>query len=152
MANTKSGNFARQKGQRSERAAIELLTPVVNEVYASFGMEQPKLQRNTMQADGGGSDIAGLEWLALEVKHQETLHINQWWDQCVGQVKHKVKNGIEVRQEPVLMYKQNNVKWRVMMYGLLRTGGPQNIICPVDISVESFLLYFRHRLIKELTE
>jgi hypothetical protein len=145
-------NFAQCKGQRAERAAIELLQPVVNDIYSSLGMEQVKLQRNTMQADGGGSDIAGLEWLALEIKHQETLHINQWWDQCVGQVKHKVKNGIEYQQEPVLFYKQNNVKWRVMMYGLLTTGGNQNIRCPVDITMESFLLYFRHKLMKELTE
>jgi len=145
-------NFAQNKGARAERQAIELLTPVVIEVYESFGLEQPRLQRNTMQADGGGSDIAGLEWMALEIKHQETLHINQWWEQCVGQAKLRIVNGKEVRQEPVLMYKQNNVKWRVMMYGLLRTGGEQNIRCPVDITLESFLLYFRHKLIKELTE
>jgi hypothetical protein len=145
-------NFAQNKGARAEREAIKLLTPVVTEIYSKFGMEQPRLQRNSMQADGGGSDIAGLEWMALEIKHQETLNVNQWWEQCVGQVKVRIINGKEVSQVPVLMYKRNNVKWRVMMHGLLRTGGEQNIVCPCDIPMESFLLYFRHKLIKELTE
>ena len=150
-------NFAQCKGQRAERAAIELLQPIVDECYTLLGLEQVRLQRNTLQSDGGGCDIVGLDWIALEIKHQETLNVRAWWDQCVSQAKVRIiKNGIckgiEVRQEPILMYKQNNVKWKVMMYGLLTTGGHQNVRCPVEISLESFLLYFKLRLMKELTE
>lgn len=137
-------NFAQCKGQRAERAVIDLLQPVVTQVYTEMGLDVPKLQRNTLQSDGGGYDIVGLDWLALEVKHQETLHINQWWSQCVEQSKGN--------REPVLFYKQNNVKFKVMMRGLLTTGGAQNVRCPVEVSVESFLLYFEHKLKKELME
>lgn len=139
-------SFAQCKGARAERAAIDLLQPIVDRVYTELGMEQelPRLQRNTLQADGGGCDIVGLAWMALEIKHQETLHVNQWWEQCVRQAKSN--------QEPVLFYKQNNVKWKVMMRGLLTTGGAQNVRCPVEVSMESFLMYFEYKLRKELTE
>jgi hypothetical protein len=145
-----SKSFAKDKGARAERAAIELLQPVVNDITSELGLEQIRLQRNSLQSDGGGFDIVGLDWIALEVKHCETLNVRAWWEQCVNQAKTCQRTGL--RQEPVLFYKQNNVKFKVMMLGLLTTGGHQNVRCPVEVSVESFLLYFRHKLKKELSE
>ena len=135
-------NFAQCKGQRAERQVIQLLQPVVNEVYEAAGKEPPELMRNLMQSNKGGFDIAGLEWLALEVKHQETLHLNAWWLQCVEQ-----GNG---KREPILFYKQNNVKWQIMMFGRLVPGGSTNVRAPCIISIESFMLYFKYRLEHEV--
>lgn len=139
-----SGLFAREKGKRAEREAVKLLQPIINEVYGKYGLEIPELQRNQMQSHKGGYDIVGLEWLALEVKHQETLHISDWWSQTVRQAGEE--------RTPVLIYKQNRVKWRVVMYGFLPAGGdwidwPRT---PVDITLEAFLTYFRVRLLQEV--
>lgn len=138
-----TGKFSRDKGMRAERQAVQMLQPVVTKQYEAHGLEAPQLSRNLMQTARGGYDIEGLEWLALEVKHHETLQLNKWWDQA--------KQQAGTSREPVLIYKQNNVKWRVMMYGYLPLG-PKRIKCPVDISVDSFMLWFENRLIQELDQ
>lgn len=119
----------RQKGQRAEREAIKLLQPVIDTVYAEVGQEPPMLERNQQQTNKGGYDIIGLPWLALEIKHQKVLKIEAWWEQTLRQAKGK--------QMPVLMYKQNNGKWRVRIN---QQVGQRNI--PVEISVGDFLLHF----------
>jgi hypothetical protein len=137
--------FGRDKGQRGERLAISVLQPVVTKVYEERGLEVPKLERNLMQTMKGGHDIVGLDWLALEIKFQETLHINAWWSQTLRQAG-------ETRV-PVLMYKQSRVKWRVMLVGSLMIG-PNGVggrvRAPVDITLEDFLCYFERRIIWEL--
>lgn len=101
------GRMSRNKGARGEREIIELLQPVVTEAYAAQGYPDdwvPVLKRNTMQADGGGFDIHGLEWCALEVKRAETLCLPAWWRQTLrqaGQTKH-----------PVLAYRKSHQPWR----------------------------------------
>ena len=139
------GKMSRSKGQRGEREIIDLLQPVVNEVYEMVLLHAPKLKRNSLQSDGGGSDIAGLPWLALEVKYQEkndtpgTLAV--WWAQTLEQA--------EGCREPVLFYRRNGSKWRVQMYGMLCAGG-HSFTVPVLVSPADFLRWFRARLIKEL--
>lgn len=138
-----SGKMARNKGQRGEREIIKLLTPVVDKVYAEFPElgEPPKLQRNTLQSDGGGFDIVGLDWLAIEVKFQENIQINPWWKQTISQAK--------PHQMPVLFYRKSHVKWRVMMK-LYSPIGDKRFFCPADMSIENFMVYFEHRLRYEL--
>lgn len=138
-----SGTMARNKGKRGERGVIDLLQPVVNEVYELNDMEAPILKRNTLQSDDGGSDIAGLPWLALEVKYQEQENVNGWWRQTLEQAG---QDGI-----PVLVYRRNNAKWRVRMFGMLGTPGCGYTV-PVTVDIEHFLLWFRLRLIQELTK
>jgi hypothetical protein len=133
----------RTKGQSGEREVIKILQPVVIEVYEQFGLIPPDLERNLMQSMKGGHDIIGLDWMALEVKRQETLSISNWWDQAKTQSK--------IGQEPILIYRQSHRLWRVMMFGFLPAGASK-IRCPVDINLESFLLYFKYRLIAELTK
>ena len=123
----------RAKGQRAEREAIKLLQPVVDKVYMRLGKEPPLLERNQMQTHRGGYDLVGLEWLSMEIKHQETLKVDEWWEQCIMQTR--------PGQMPVLMYKQNNVKWRVR---IMSRVGDRTI--PVEVSVEDFLLYFEYLL------
>jgi len=139
-----AGNFSRQKGQRAEREAIKHLQPVVNKVYELRGLEVPVLERNLMQSHRGGYDIAGLEWLALEVKHHETLQVSSWWEQTKRQAGES--------RVPVLFYKQNRTKWSVYMFGYVPIEGDRRVRCPVEISLEVFLLYFEHKLIAELNK
>ena len=132
-------SFARDKGQRAERVVIKLLQPIVDKVYMEAGLvdKTPSLERNLMQSNKGGYDIVGLEWLALEVKHQETLQVAQWWEQARRQAGDSGK-------VPVLIYKKNNVKWRVVMFAKL--APPCHAWVEADMSVDSFLVYFEARV------
>jgi hypothetical protein len=135
------GLKSRNKGKRGERGVIGLLLPVVIEVYEAAGMEPPELKRNTLQADRGGSDIAGLPWLAIEVKNQEANSLGAWWAQTVAQAK--------ADQIPVLFYKRNNVAWRVKMFASLG-GAATGITVAVTVDVADFLRWFRVRLTQQL--
>lgn len=138
-----SGLTSRNKGKRGEREIVHLLQPVIDEVYASSGIQIPILQRNTIQSDRGGFDIVGLDWLAIEVKHQEQNNVNGWWKQTVQQAGKKM---------PVLFYRRNNAAWRVRTTGVIHhtTCNAAYACCVVDIAVDDFLIYFRNRLLEEL--
>lgn len=138
MGGTKSQN----KGKRGEREVIQMLQPVVNNVFELFGEEPPKLQRNTLQADDGGCDIHGLEWMALEVKYQEGQSIGAWWAQAVRQAG-KTKT-------PILFYRRNNMPWKVRMLGMLGTPSA-GLTVPVTVDLEAFLAWFRIKLTQELS-
>jgi hypothetical protein len=135
------GSFAKQKGKRGEREVVKLLQPIVDRVFGERGLEVPVLYRNQNQSFQGGYDIDGIDWLALEVKRQETLNINTWWKQTVRQASTK--------QVPVLIYKQNRMKWRIVMFGFLDAGSV-GVKCRVDISLEDFLIYFETRMVDVL--
>lgn len=136
-----AGGFSREKGKRAEREVVKLLQPVVTEVYRDAGLEVPMLERNLMQSHKGGHDIVGLDWMALEVKHHETLQVSQWWEQAKRQAGDT--------REPVLIYRQNRVKWRVMVFGQVNAGN-ELVVCPCEISLESFLEWFEKRLLFEI--
>lgn len=135
------GTMSRNKGQRGEREVIKLLQPTISLVYGGAGFDIPALERNLMQSNNGGFDLTGLDWLALEVKYQEQEQVKAWWLQTVRQAG--------LKREPVLFYRRNNVKWRVRMFGYL-IAGDKRVKCPVDISVEAFLAYFKKRLTNSL--
>jgi hypothetical protein len=155
-----SKSFAKDKGARAERNVIQLLQPIVDKVYSELGKPVPKLQRNSLQSDGGGFDIVGLDWIALEVKHQEKMKINDWWAQTIRQAT----DGNITNRLPVLFYKSNGLKWHVMMEGLVEIEKDfwsitppdglgmklgirgRKVRCPVTISQESFLVFFEHKL------
>jgi hypothetical protein len=136
------GVMSRNKGKAGEREVIQILQPVVNDVFPLFGEEAPRLQRNSLQSDGGGSDIHGLDWMALEVKYHKDLAINSWWAQTVRQAGKK--------RVPILFYRTNGQKWKVVMFGLLGTPSAGRT-CPVTVSVEDFLVWFRIKLVEELS-
>lgn len=135
-----SGTMSRNKGKRAEREVIAILQPIVNHVWLTHGLEPPLLQRNTLQSDQGGCDLAGLEWLSLEVKHCETFQLTQWWAQTVRQAKGR--NG--QKKTAVLFYRKNNVAWRVRMEG--QAGDFRPWACVVDIAQEDFEYWFYNRL------
>lgn len=139
------GLMSRNKGKRAEREVIGLLQPIMDAVYARRGVPEDvrvRLKRNTMQSDGGGFDVYGLEWMAPEVKHQETLHCEKWWQQCEAQAMRG--------QTPVLFYRRNNTKWRVRLWSQAVVGGGKVHCFVADMSIGDFLKYFAARFEWEL--
>lgn len=144
-------NRAKAKGYRGEFEVLQLLQGVVNEVYRERGEEigvglpAPELQRSPI-----GRDIRGLPWISLEVKrHEPTNGYSEvteqqksgWWTQC--------KTNTPAGSEPVLIYRANFQPWKVRMFARLETPGSY-IRCPVDVSVEAFLVWFRLRVRESL--
>lgn len=135
------GRSALQKGKSGEREVIAYLQPIVDDVYALHELEVPKLQRNLMQSASGGFDIAGLEWIALEVKRHETPNVEAFWAQTLKQATRG--------REPVLWYRVNGGKWRIVMHVQMVAGGvARTVRATVDIA--DFLAWFRARLVAEL--
>jgi hypothetical protein len=137
-----SGNMSRNKGKRGEREIIDALQPIVNQVYATHEREAPVLKRNTLQSDGGGYDIVGLDWFAPEVKYHETFHVEKWWEQCTAQAN--------CGQAPVLLWRCNGMRtWNVRMWGYVEAQS-LGLRVPVQVLWSDFLKWFRIRLNEEL--
>lgn len=138
---------SRSKGIRGERDVIDRLQPIVDKCYANCGKQAPVLQRNTLQYDSGGSDIAGLEFLAIEIKNCATLAPDVWWIQCQLQAHKNHRN-----QTPILIYKAVRGKFRVRAYGMIGSWSGTNFDCIVEISWEEFLVWFERRLLNEIQQ
>ena len=138
-----AGNASRNKGANAEREVINMLQPIVDKVYAGSGLKSPLLERNTLQCNKGGSDVAGLPWLALEIKRQETENLNKWWEQTVLST--------QLGQYGVLIHRGNRGKWKVRMHGALLSKD-QIFQTVVDINLDSFLVWFQSMVENELTE
>jgi hypothetical protein len=129
---------SRDKGARGEREIIDLLQPIVDAAYKDAGREPPQLKRaSSMQADGGGCDVYGIDWLALEVKRCETLQLEAWWRQCMSQA--------QPDKQPVLIYRQNGRQWRVRLW-----LHDVVVTTVADIAVVDFLRYFAEALKRQL--
>ncbi|HEY6020238.1 MAG TPA: hypothetical protein VIY48_10140, partial [Candidatus Paceibacterota bacterium] len=64
------------------------------------------IQRNQNQSAVGGNDLSNTMGLGIEIKRHENLSgINGWWQQCVAGASRN-------NEHPVLLYRQNNSKWR----------------------------------------
>jgi hypothetical protein len=146
--------MARNKGKRGERAVIDWLQPILDEVCKKIGSKQVLLQRNTVQSDKGGTDIVGLDWLAAEVKNCESqgkANLASWWDQCDQQARDWSTS--RQKMTPVLFYMRNHQPIRVRMMGWC--GGHDTDVglpCLIDISQEAFEAYFRVRAGVELAK
>lgn len=90
-----------------------------------------------------GRDIRGLPWIAVEVKrHQDCgpAAIEGWWRQTI--------ENADPAQVPVLFWRANRKPWTVRMFVFKskRDDTTTNIsVQPVDIGVESFLVWFTKR-------
>lgn len=142
------GRMSQNKGKRGERAVIELLQPILDEMYGAIGKAAPILQRNTLQFDQGGFDICGLPWLAIEVKNAEQFHLDKWWEEAKEQAEKQSKH-FHVEAVPVLMYKRNHVNFRIRMSGYIPCG-EKKVRTVVDIAIDPFLVWFRERVRQEL--
>ena len=103
----------RTKGAQGERDVCILLNAICQQledegVNVGYNDEAPKFQRNQNQSAVGGSDITNPYGLSIEVKRQENLSINTWWNQCLAASEQD--GGI-----PILIFRQNGKKWRIIM-------------------------------------
>jgi len=128
------GRSSRAKGQRGERDAIKLLGETVQRVYNGLRVTPPDLQRNQLQSDKGGSDLAGLPYFAIEVKNAEALLLDAWWYQCMGQAT--------ARQTPVLLYKRNHRSWRARYMAPVAPQANAWRPAVVDVDSDTFLVWF----------
>ena len=145
----------RQKGAEGEREIYRLLNPAIQHVMTQLGYPQDQIdkaatcvQRNQNQTAVGGNDLVGTFGLSIEVKRQEALSVNTWWKQCVDAAARN-------NEQPVLMYRQNGKKWRVVTYSYLPLPVAQGSALHQvrsEFSMDEFLEYFKvvvyHRLLR----
>lgn len=166
----------RQKGKKGEYEVLDMLQPIVDKVYDEMKLPRVELRRNTNQSgfnrdsttvEVSGFDVAGLDWLSLEIKRQEKLYVTGAWMQCKEAAASKWKgivlrkpDGMEGAGEmiyervPVLIWRMNREAWKVRMFGYLTCDGGLKfdegcggrIRCPVDIGIEAFLAWFEMKL------
>ena len=125
------GTGTRGKGASGEREVKIILRSILAPVYLHHKRPLPELERNLEQSRGGGYDIKGLEWLAIEVKRQERSNLNSWWQQTLHQTG--------TNQIPLLLHRANNQPWRarlVVPVGI--TGTTDTIGLTVDMERSSF--------------
>lgn len=125
------------KGKRGEREVVKILQKAIDEVFAKDS-SKPIIERNLQQSLKGGYDIIGLDWLALEVKFQESDYQEVWWKQACSQVKDN--------QVPVLFFRKSRQKWKVKMFGYLDVLNSNSIKVPVIIGVDDFLQWFKQKI------
>jgi hypothetical protein len=104
----------RTKGSTGEREVAAMLNEVCMRLEADgvkidYNPDFPKFQRNQNQSAVGGSDLTNPYKMGIEVKRQENLSINTWWKQCL-------EASVMTKELPILIYKQNRKKWKVLMY------------------------------------
>lgn len=132
----------RAKGATAERELATELNTLINVVRMKMGLPilvDPVVQRNQNQTAVGGCDLVGTFGYAIEVKRQENLAINTWWEQCV-------KSAETLDDTPVLIYRQNGKKWRVVMMVQVPIVGSELRQClsvRAEISFEDFEELFK---------
>lgn len=93
-----SGKMSRAKGSRGELEA------------AKIASEHLGLEINRTPNSGGlwiPGDIQGIPGFHVEVKRQEKLAIDKWWEQSVQDCP---ENTI-----PIVVFRKNSQKWRVVI-------------------------------------
>ena len=139
------GANPRTKGQTGERDICNFFNEIYKEVYDMLGMkfpEKPIAQRNQNESAVGGCDITATCYYAVEVKRQEQLAVNTWWKQCVT-------SAVEANKFPVLIYRQNKQKWKVVLFmNPIMLWAAEADMMPGDppraeISMEEFRVLFK---------
>lgn len=134
----------RTKGANGEREIADDLNFIIYSAMKEMGCDNPTMrsvQRNQNQSAVGGSDLTGTLGLAIEIKRQETLSVNTWWEQCV---KAASQNG----GIPVLLYRQNRGKWRCVTnawMNLPEVPSTASAYVPVraEVDYDTFKAYFK---------
>lgn len=127
----------RDKGQGGEREVQEMLNDIYLKVLVECGLPIPEkrdlpFQRNQNQSAVGGSDLSNPFGLEIEVKRQEVLSIDTWWRQCESSAK-------RTGGEPILIFKQNRKKWRVILFTHLQAGNEDWRLVRSEISLPDFI-------------
>ena len=145
------GANPRTKGASGEREVADMLNDIVDLVRVEKGLpvlekrDRP-FQRNQNQSAVGGDDLTNPYRLSIEVKRQEALSVNTWWKQCL-------ESCARFDNIPILIFKQNRKKWRIIMWGDLpmqpytaathRCMAHQRVEVDLDTFKQWFKLYVR---------
>lgn len=145
-----AGLKSQQKGKSGEREACKLMQAILDKAVEDSGTGKAgsrHVQRNTLQADGGGCDLVGVPGMAIEVKRHAVLRVNSWWEQTVKQAE-RIGGSI-----PVLLYRQDRGKWQARIYAKLPVNREEALTMPVDLGMSDFTVwaveYLKARLIAE---
>lgn len=138
--------FANQKGGNGEREVCAMLQPVVNTIRAEYNLDHLKVVRDLSQSREGGLDITCLYPLVIEVKRRETAAPKAWWGQCLKAYEVLRIQGKETI--PMLFFRQNRQKWRVITFGNLDFSEEETMRVKVEIELEDALLYVE-RILRE---
>ncbi len=131
----------RAKGQTGEREVATMLNDIVKQVRVKYGYpvlndNDLPFQRNQNQSAVGGDDLTNPYGLAIEVKRQEGLSVNTWWNQCLA-------SALRSNGKAILIYRQNRKPWRVCMMGMLPVNDATYIgPVRVEIDIETFKAWF----------
>ena len=96
------GRSQRAKGAAGERELAAVVHMHLQDVLA----ERP--QRNLEQTRGGGHDLTGLPYIAVECKRHEQLAVDAWWRQACEQAE-------AAGAHPVLAYRQSRKPWTFVL-------------------------------------
>jgi len=136
----------RVKGATAERDIAERLNVVIRKILLEFTSNDEILnnhnyyvQRNQNQSAVGGNDLINTYGFGIEVKRQEILNINTWWEQCTTSAK---KNS----EIPVLLYRQTRKPWKCIMQGYIGLPKGQFGACRTEVEFETFLIAFEHHV------
>jgi hypothetical protein len=98
------GKMAKNKGAGGERELRDLLEVWAHPVTTHLQAQRVQLERTaSAQSRAGGYDLAGLDWLAIEVKRVEVVALPSWWRQTLSQTKPD--------QLPFLAWRRNRTRW-----------------------------------------
>jgi len=138
----------RQKGANGERELANELNAIVVQLLTKHGIpvpDKPVIQRNQNQTAVGGNDLSNCFGIGIEVKRQEQLSVNKWWEQCV---KSCAKN----QEFPVLIYRQNKQAWRVVMHCWVQLPvGSVAMMARGEVSWQFFLHWFHNWVDQKLS-
>ena len=127
----------RVKGADGEREIATRLNYIIDSIREERELPplpEPQVQRNQNQTAVGGCDLIGTYVFAIEVKRQEALSLDRWWQQAVVSA---AKTGAI----PVVIFRQNRKAWRVMMPGTIIAGGfgwTTSLVCRSEVSFTAF--------------
>lgn len=128
------------KGKDGEREVKNELNLVVDAVRIELGLpwleeaDRP-IQRNQNQSSTGGHDLVGAFGLAIEIKRQEQLSINAWWDQTLASAE-------RTAELPLLLYRQNRKPWKAVTWGCIGGAGHPQKWVRVEFGWDDFLEWF----------
>ena len=126
---------SRAKGASAEREVFKLIGDVLG-----F-----KVERNLSQTRDGGYDSVVGDF-ALEVKRQEALSINAWWEQATTQA-----GRCDPPKMPMLIYRQSRQPWRVVVWNTDYFGVygkiPADLVpCAIELPFEEGCRMMEHSL------
>jgi Holliday junction resolvase len=113
----------RNKGQRGERELCSLLSDELGVV----------VKRNLSQTRAGGADCIEIPGWSIEIKFQETLKLNEWWQQTLDQAD---------SEEPILFYRKSRQPWKAMvnLSSINRDYEGMDYNCIVDFNTACMLI------------